>query len=224
MKRASIVITSYNQPSLLPIAVASAIGQSWGNTQVIIADDNSSETSVRQYLEKMKSKADVVVFTSDVSDEDRGKTARYATQINHAVNQYADGDYLFFLPDDDCFHRRKVEEQVNQMIANNWDVSYGSQLLYNHLNVKIGERRAIDQLESAFNIVDHGQVCVTRRAFDSVGGWPDGPECWSGADAYFWNRLTAAGYLFNPVPNALCMKTYRDGVQAKVFSGRLPWS
>jgi glycosyltransferase involved in cell wall biosynthesis len=230
MSRATIIITSYNQPVLLRFAYASARRQTWTNTQIIIADDNSDDPRVLEYLSALSDDPNLVVFNSNVSDEDRPKTARYATQINTAVQLFADGDYLFFLPDDDKFLETKVEEQVKAMFINGWDVTYGSQSIRD-IDLErhtIGhpklERIADKVLDDAYNIVDHGQVCVSRAAFDKVGGWPDDPEYWSGADAYFWRRLSAAGYKFYPVPTARCVKNDMDGVQARVFSGRKPWA
>lgn len=222
--RATVVITSWNNRERLRLAVKSALAQSWENTQVIIADDNSSDPRVRQYLESLEERPNLVVFNSNVSDEDRPKTARYATQINTAVRLFADGDYLLFLPDDDWFSSRKVEFHVTEMAKNGWDVSYSGQHIKDmYTGIHVGERPAIEVLKNAYNVVDHGQVCVTRKAFDAVGGWPDEPEYWSGADAYFWNRLTDAGYEFHPINEFLCIKVRCDGVQNKVFTGRNPW-
>lgn len=219
---ATVVITSYNRRNSLHLAYASARAQSWGDTQIIIADDNSSDPKVREYLESLEQTPNLVVFTSDVKDEDRHKTARYATQINTAVQMFATGKYLFFLPDDDWFMQRKVEEQVTAMFQNDWDVSYSSQAIFRD-GKQIGQRMATKVLDDAYNIVDHSQVCVSRAAFDAVGGFPDDPQFWSGADAYFWVRLSSKGYKFHPVNKILCRKNDGDGVQSKIFSGRKPW-
>ena len=219
---ATIVVTSWNNPSGLHLAYASAMAQSWPDTQIIIADDNSSDPKVREYLESLPESKNLVVFNSGVSDEDRPKTARYATQINTAVQLFATGKYLMFLPDDDWFMQHRVEKQVKAMFQNDWDVSYCSQEIWRDKS-KIGERLARETLDDAYNIVDHGQVCVSRAAFDAVGGWPDDPQFWSGADAYFFVRLASKGYKFHPVGEILCKKNERDGVQAKIFSGRKPW-
>ena len=223
--RATIVITSYNRPRQLRLAYKGARGQSWENTQIIIADDNSSDPKVLEYLESLEDTPNLTIFRSNVTDEDRGKTARYATQINDAVRLFADGEYLLFLPDDDWFMHKKVETHVKAMSENGWDVSYSSQAIMKREPrlQQHGERFANKVLTDAYNIVDHGQVCVTRKAFDAVGGWPDDPQYWSGADAYFWRRLTDAGYLFHPIAEVLCMKVENDGVQNKVFTGRKPW-
>lgn len=221
---ATIVITSWNNGERLRIATRFALAQTWKDTQVIIADDNSSDPKVHEFLASLEDAPNLVIFNSNVSEEDRPKTARYATQINTAVQLFATGKYLLFLPDDDVFFSNKVERHVTEMFKNDWDVSYSSQSVRDiYSRNEVGERRAIDVLDNAYNIVDHGQVCVTRAAFDAVGGWPDGPEYWSGADAYFWNRLTDAGYKFHPINETLCIKMQRDGVQSKIFSGRNPW-
>jgi len=219
---ATIVITSWNNPEGLRRAYESAASQTWQDLQIIIADDASSDPEVTRTLTDFPNDPNLVVFNSGVSDEDRPKTARYATQINTAVRMFATGKYLFFLPDDDWFAPRKVQEHVLAMFPRDLDVTYSSQEIVSD-GRKIGERIARDVVADAYNVVDHGQVCVSRAAFDSVGGWPDDPAFWSGADAYFWLRLTTKGYKFWPVPEVLCTKSVRDGVQSKIFSGRNPW-
>ena len=72
---ATVVITSYNRRNSLHLAYASARAQSWGDTQIIIADDNSSDPRVHQYLESLQERPNLVVFNSNVSEEDRPKTA-----------------------------------------------------------------------------------------------------------------------------------------------------
>lgn len=222
MTTATVVITSWNNPKGLRKAYHSVASQTWNDVQIIIADDNSSDPKVHEWLFELPQTENLTVFTSDVSDEDRPKTARYATQINTAVALFARGDYLFFLPDDDAFMTQKVATQVGAMFRAGWDVSYSSQAIFRN-GSQVGTRMAKDILDDAYNIVDHGQVCVTRTAFDKVGGFPDDPQYWSGADAYFWRRLTNYGYQFYPVPQVLCVKNEGDGVQSKIFSGRKPW-
>jgi len=230
---ASVIVTSYNKPRLLDKALISLVNQSFDDFEIIVADDNSSDPQVRNVLEHYTSYKNYKYFVSDVTDEDRPKTARYATQINTAVNKYAQGKYLFYLPDDDYFHTFKLKSQVTAMEQKNWHVSYAGQLMVKESGDPIGTRfdgvigddfGGCRTLSNGYNILDHSQVATTRSAFDAVGGWPDGPECWSGADAYFWERLSNAGFKFNPVPLVLSTKVYRaDSLQVKVFSGQQPW-
>jgi len=220
--RATIVVTSYNLPKSLQLSTRSAMNQSYDDLEIIVADDNSSDPRMPAVLERLSKEPNVTVFQSAVTDEERAHKARYATMINAAVREYSMGDYLFFLPDDDIFLHNKVLRHVAAMEANKWDVSYSSQAIFRR-GEHVSNRIANEVLTVGYNVVDHGQVCVTRNAFDAVNGWPDDAKYWSGADAYFWNRLTDAGYLFHPINEVLCIKNERDGVQNKVFSGRKPW-
>lgn len=223
MKRATIVITSYNRPTLLPRAVDSAINQTWPNTEIIIADDNSPNSEVWDYIGTLPLGENLIAFNSRVSNETRGLTARYATQINHAIDIYSTGDYLFFLPDDDLFDSNKLEQHIEFMESYNASVTYGTQIITNEDGAVIGTRVADEVLESAFNVVDHSQVCMTRGVHDAVNGWPDNDGYWSGADAYMWDRVREAGFKFYPVAEAICTKQMGNGVQSRVFSGLQPW-
>jgi len=81
-------------------------------------------------------------------------------------------------------------------------------------------------IHKASNVLDHNQVMSTRNAWDRAGGWDDSPHCWINADAHFWDRLSAAGYLFYPIDNntPLCAKMYKEhSVQWNLTHGYFPW-
>jgi len=90
LPKASIVITSYNQPSFLKQCVDSCLSQTYENIEVIIADDNSSKEQVWEIINSY-SDPRIISFNSKIREEDRLNTARYATQINTAVRQYSSG-------------------------------------------------------------------------------------------------------------------------------------
>jgi len=231
---ASIIITSYNGARYLDKAILSCTKQQFPEDEfeIIVADDNSSEPEVRNVLEYYRAKfPNFKYFVSDVSEEDRYKTARYATQINTAVKEHSKGKYLFYLPHDDYFYPHKLIMHVRQMERLNQAVTYSGQDMFAEDGTPLGTRydgvigkdfMGAKQLSNGFNILDHSQVCTRRDAFNAVMGWPDNPEYWSGADAYFWVRLSQAGFVFNPVTCTLGAKVYRqNGVQNTIYGGRI---
>jgi spore maturation protein CgeD len=227
---ASIIITSYNQPVYLKQCIDSCLTQTYQNIEIIVADDNSSDTRVWDVINSYSDQR-LISFNSFISDADRHKTARYATQINTAVKNYSSGKYLFYLPDDDYFYPEKVKMQVTFAEQFGHHVVYAAQDFVD-VNGRIAGNRYDGTgetsgriLDDGHGILDHGQVMNTRESFYKVGGWDDDPGMWGGADAYFWTRLSMAGYKFYPMPFiCLSAKRYRErSVQWNVAQGIDPW-
>jgi len=228
--KASIIVTSYNQPSYLKMCIDSCLSQTYQNIEIIIADDNSSKLEVWELINSY-SDPRIISFNSYVSDEDRPRTARYATQINTAIRNYSTGKYLFYLPDDDIFYPEKVSTQVNHAEQLSVHVNYAAQDFIDVNGNIAGTRydgtgeRSGRILDDGHGILDHGQVMTTREAYDVVGGWEDDAGMWGGADAFFWSRLSRGGYKFYPLPFiCLSAKRYREhSVQWNVANNIAPY-
>lgn len=223
--KVSVILTSYNNPVYLNRAIESVLTQSYQDFQLIIADDNSSDIGVYDVISKHQLDPRVRYFNSNIKEEDRLKTARYATQINSAVRGYAVGKYLLYLADDDFYYPNMIEKMVAFAEATSHDVIYCKQdFIDSKGNIK-SFRFPNEVLSHAMDRVDHNQVMNTRESFDKVGGWDDDPGCWGGADGYFWRKLNEAGYLFYPIDTeeSLQAKTYRENsVQWRVSNGLSP--
>lgn len=211
--KASIIITSYNQPAYLKQCIDSCLSQTYENIEIIVADDNSSKKEVWEVINSYSDKR-IISFNSNIKETDRLKTARYATQINTAVRSYSNGKYIFYLPDDDLFYPDKVKMQLEHAEKNSYDVVYAAQDFIDVDGNIAGNRydgtgeTSGRVLDDGHGILDHGQVMTSRKAFDSAGGWDDSPGTWGGADAYFWTRLSKAGYKFYPLP-FICLSAKR---------------
>ena len=229
--KASIIITSYNKPQYLKVCIDSCLQQTYNNIEIIIADDNSSNPEVWNLINSYSDQR-IIKFNSFISNEDRLKTARYATQINTAVRNFSTGKYLFYLPDDDYFYSEKVRMHVEFAEANGYDVTYSAEDFIDASGNLCGIRynntpdNSPKVLESAFAILDHSQVVTSRKVYDIVGGWDDSPVAWGDADAHFWNRISSAGYRFYPLPFVrLSAKRYREhSVQWNIANNLPPYA
>lgn len=214
----SVILTTYNNPEYSKRAIESVLNQTYTNYELIIADDNSSDEEMISIIEEFKENKNVICFNSFISKEDRLKTARYATQINTAVINYSSGDYISYLADDDFFYENMLENFVYSIEKNYHDIYYCNQETVDILGNKCGYRFPDIVLADGMDILDHNQVITSRKCFDSVSGWDDSPECWGGADGYFWRRLSNAGYKFYPID-------YKDPLQAKMYrEGSVQWN
>jgi spore maturation protein CgeD len=230
-KVVSVILTSYNKPVYLKRAIESVLSQTYKNFELIIADDNSPNQEVWEVINSYNDSR-IIKFNSYVKEKYRLLTARYATQINFAVRQFSSGELLTYLADDDFYYPEMLERMVNFINHKNVDVAFCAQhILDEDGNIDGGgiEGRGIrffnEVLVRGADKLDHNQVMNTRSAYDRVDGWDDSPGAWSGADAYFFDRLENHGYKFYPIDydKPLQAKMYRkNSVQWNMTNGLLP--
>ncbi|MDP9348746.1 MAG: glycosyltransferase, partial [Gemmatimonadota bacterium] len=101
--RASVVLTTYNQPRQLELVLRGYAVQTRRDFQVVVADDGSGEET-REVLERLRRETGLDLL--HVWHEDRG--FRKCTILNRAILA-ASGDYLVF-SDGDCIPRRDFVE------------------------------------------------------------------------------------------------------------------
>jgi len=98
----SIIIAVYNAEKYLAEAIDSAIGQTWGNKEIIIVDDGSTDGSLA--VAKGYENSRVKVF----SQENQGASAARNKGLKEAT-----GEYIQFLDADDLLSANKIEAQMN---------------------------------------------------------------------------------------------------------------
>ena len=100
--KVSVIVPTHNRADLLPRAVDSVLAQTYGDYEMVIVDDCSSDNT-----------QDVIAGFSDPRirsfrhDRNRGQSAAINTGIAHAR-----GEYIGFLDDDDEWLPTKLEGQV----------------------------------------------------------------------------------------------------------------
>lgn len=220
----SVVITSYNKPDYLRRAIQSVLDQTFEDFTLIIADDNSPNKGVWDVINSFSDNR-LISFDSGVTEEKRYDTARYATQINTAIREYSQSNYICCLADDDIYYPEMLLKMVRFADRTRHDVVFCAQHLLNEHGSVDGVRWYPEPLANGFNVLDHNQVMTTRRLYDEIGGWDDSPSYWSGADAYFFDKISRHGYMFYPIDydQPLQGKVYRrHSVQWNVFNGYAP--
>jgi spore maturation protein CgeD len=220
MSKVSVLLTVYNKPQWLRQCIDSVIDQTYENWELIILDDNSPDPMVQEILSSYEDKR-IEIYTSNVSQEDRYKTVRYATLINYGVRNISTGDYITYLTDDDYYYHDRLERMVTLLDDDRLSIVYGSQDMVDADGEYLDTRFTQGILDSAYGIVDHNSVMHKRELFYEVEGWPNNPDIWFHADAHFWNKLTSSGYQFFPVEaGPLGAKRYHnDSVQSLMQKG-----
>jgi spore maturation protein CgeD len=224
-KKVSVILTVYNKPKWLRQCIESVNRQSYDNWELIIMEDNSPDPRVKEILQEYEHHPKMQVYYSEVKDEDRFLTARYATLINEAVRAYADGDYITYLADDDFYYDYRLERMVDVLSKYDRDVVvYNAQHSVDADGNVAGFRLTQGVLENAWDKVDHNSVMHSRSIFDKVDGWDDNIGTWGGADSYFWRKLSQAGILFVPLGDDMpgeAKRYHTDSVQWRMANKQL---
>jgi len=222
MPKVSVILTVYNKPQWLRQCIDSVLAQTFDDWELIVLEDNSPNQEVKNILEQYSSNEKIKIYYSDVTEEDRYKTARYATLINHGVRNMSSGEYISYLTDDDFYYPNRLEKMAKMLDITGVPIVYGNQQVVDADGNPSGIRETQGILDSAWNIVDHNSVMHRRDVFFEAEGWPDSPDIWGGADAHFWERVTSLGHKFYPIEGApLDAKRYHTGsVQWLVHNGQ----
>ena len=187
----SVIITTYNRRSFLREAVLSALGQSYGDTEVVVIDDGSQDGSF-----------DVV----------RDLPIRYEWKENGGVSSarnlgiaLARGEYLSFLDVDDLWKPEKLAVQLARMEAEGYAVSYTDEIWLKDgrwLNQKKRHRKysgSIYEQCLPLCIISPSSAMIAKQVFDEVGLFDESlPVC---EDYDMWLRISSRyPVLFVPLP------------------------
>lgn len=136
----SVVIPTYQRADRLPIALRSALSQTYRNIEAIVANDNvpGSEWDIatKKLIEQFQAD-DARVKHVHTSGKTGGGAAR-----NLACRE-ASGKYFAFLDDDDEFLPDKLETQLAFMLENDLDMSWQDVSWYDE-NDRLVERRRLN--------------------------------------------------------------------------------
>lgn len=121
--KVSVIMPTYKGSSLIKKPIESVLNQTYKNIELIVVDDNGKGTDeqmatqaiVNEYLKDTRVKYICHRFNKN------GSAAR-----NTGIRE-ADGDYIAFLDDDDCFMESKIEEQVELLdaLSDEYGLVYG---------------------------------------------------------------------------------------------------
>ena len=105
----SVIIPVYNRKELLKEAIKSVVNQSFGDFELIIADDSSSE-DIRSAVSAVPGINDVTLRWLRLEKH----TGMAGMERNHGVDA-AKAEYIAFLDSDDLWEKDKLEKQYKLM-------------------------------------------------------------------------------------------------------------
>ena len=108
---------NYNKAAHLRESIESALGQSYGNIELIIVDDGSTDGS-RAILEEYVAKYENVTVLYQPNQN--------ASIARNKGIEIAKGEYFYFLDSDDMCYRDSLEHMVKYAVENNLDLVEGN--------------------------------------------------------------------------------------------------
>ncbi len=196
----SVVIGVYNAERWIAETIASVLGQTWRDFELVVVDDGSTDATaqiVRGFGEAVR-----------LIQKENGGSA----SARNAGIRASRGRYVAFLDADDLWEPKKLEVQM-QLQQNNpapaW--SYTDALFFEAATGRLLYRA--DQLTTAHegdvlrplllgNFITFSTVVVRRDVFDEVGHFNEDPLHRISEDWDLWLRIAAwhpVGYLARPL-------------------------
>lgn len=115
MKKAVIVMATYNGEKYIREQLESLINQSWKNISICIRDDGSTDNTlsiIEEYKEKLdKSNSGIEINIID----NGGKNLGYPECFYELLRKAKEADYYFLCDQDDVWNNKKVELMINRM-------------------------------------------------------------------------------------------------------------
>jgi hypothetical protein len=219
--KVSVILTSYNRPKLIKEAVDSVLSQTYGNFEIIIADDGSNKETL-ETIARFKDERIVKLLLGRRELDG----ARYCHSINEALD-VATGDLITHLADDDLYLPNRLQTMVNEFAShtNKWIV-YGQQLVqeFDSRMSKVKE-----EIRQCVGITRHPQGHVDQHSFmyraaclSYLGKpyWPTG-NWWAG-DTEFFARLVRYWDFF-PISEVLDVHRFHpNSIQSLIMNNKVP--
>jgi glycosyltransferase involved in cell wall biosynthesis len=101
MSTASIIVPLFNAENTIGLTLESALSQTWKDTEVIVVDDGSTDSSLR--VVRQYECGQLLVIAQSNAGPGVARNSGFAA---------SKGDYIQFLDDDDMISRDKIESQI----------------------------------------------------------------------------------------------------------------
>lgn len=177
----SVIITTFERRRFLKEALESVLAQDFGDKEIIVIDDGSTDGS---------------------REETAGLSVRYAWKENGGISSarnagldMARGDYIAFLDVDDLWKKRKLTTQMDVMERTGTLLSYTDEIWIRNgerLNQKLRHRKFSGRIFEhclPLCIISPSSAVIHRSVFNAVGPFDESlPVC---EDYDMWLRITA---------------------------------
>ena len=191
----SVIIPTYNRKEYVVKAVDSAKGQTYGNVEIVVIDDGSTDATFETILELSKKDPRIVALKNSVN-------LGFVATLNVGVKA-SRGKYIARLDDDDVWlDPKKLEKQVAFMEKNPEYVLVGGGVIKIDSRGKEIVRFSLPESDQDIkktllvsNVFAHSAVLYKKESWVQAGGY--NKEFGFFADWELWLKLGTFGKLYN---------------------------
>lgn len=197
----TVIMPCHNHAHFLPVAVESAITQSYENKRLVIINDGSTDNSLEVAQELANEHKIITVLNNP---EPTGPSAARNKGIKYAWDET---DFFCMLDADDSYLPGKIEESVKKILPDPDRIGlvYGDVVIYNHAtktsNLELREPYNRERIEQECMISN--TPLVSKLALSKVGLYDESMR--TAEDWDLWLRITEQ-FVAVHAPNA--MSTY----------------
>lgn len=178
MATVSIIITTFGRPVFLAECIQSAINQSYKDFEIIVVDDNNPNSIHRENTE--------TILTEFLKETDNLKYVKHEKNLNGAVARntganYAKGEYLSFLDNDDFYLEDKLLKCVELCKQNNkkyvgafsyCEFRINSMIVGYQKNIKSG-RHLVETLACSFPFSSGSNLFIRKEIYNELNGFDE---------------------------------------------------
>ncbi len=199
MKRVSVIIPTHNRADVLGRAIASVLGQTWTDLELVVVDDGSTDETASVLAEFDDTRL------TGMHQENKGVSSARNRGIAASC-----GRFIALLDSDDSWMPDKLEKQVRFMAESGYEISQTDEIwIRNGARVNPRFKHAKPAgwfLERSLELCLISPSCVmfSRDLWDELGPFDERlPAC---EDYSLWLRV-GARHPVGLVPEALTVKT-----------------
>ena len=186
----SVIVPCYNHADFIEVCVKSICRQTYGNIELIVLDDGSSDGSDK-VLQELNSQYDFYY--------EHQENMGLCNTLNKGLS-LCKGEYVCCFASDDVMMLDRIEKQVTVMQGNpQAGACSGNVISINSKGETLTKQKMIPSRELKFDDIFYKRtrgvsaptVMISKKTLDKVGGYD--PEI-KIEDLYMWLKITKAGY------------------------------
>lgn len=172
----SVVIATYGRPERVLRAIASVKRQTYSNVEIIVVDDSAEYNDAVGNIDAVR-----YVYDGDPQG------------LSHARNrgiEFANGEYLAFIDDDDQWAEKKLERQVASLVKHGGGLS----TCWRHMASEDGHVQTVAKTDIDGDVVKKllcrnvvgppSGVVVSRDVVETVGDFDESFQLWEDREWY----------------------------------------
>ena len=187
----SIIMGIYNCSEYLHESINSILNQTYENWELIMCDDGSTDDTyhvAQEYAQKYKTK--IILLKND-------KNMGLNYTLNKCLKE-ATGKFIARQDGDDISLSNRLEKEYSFLHDNKEYDIVSSNMIYFDSNGEWGQSKMKNKPEKK-DFINHSPFChaacmVTKKAFDSVGGYTVDKKLLRVEDYHLWIKMYAKGF------------------------------